>query len=71
MSLTAQIKDLLEQTLRDLEMQMIENTSAQRQMTYDWAEKVRAFELESTNAELRNHSTTIQWKRGITQFPNE
>ncbi|KAJ6649600.1 Tektin-4 [Pseudolycoriella hygida] len=70
-ALIAEIKNLLEKTLKDVEEQQIANRAARERLEFDWSDKKDAAEIDALNAGLNNKSTTILFKPGATRFLNE
>lgn len=70
-ALIAEIKNIFEATLKNVEQQQIENRSARERLEFDWSDKKDASEIDSLNAGLNNKSSTILFKPGATRFINE
>lgn len=70
-ALIAEIKNIFEATLRNVEEQQIENRSARERLEFDWSDKKDASEIDSLNAGLNSKSSTILFKPGATRFINE
>lgn len=70
-SLIAEIRKILLQTLSNMEQQQMENINHRQKLEYDWSDKRIAFEIENKNCTYNNNSTTTLFKAGAIRFPNE
>lgn len=71
LGLCAELRELFARTLRDVELQLVENKAAKSRLELDWSDKQQAFDMESVNVALNNRSTTLLFKPGATRFPEE
>lgn len=71
LALTAEIRDQFTRTLKDIELQMLEDKTAKARLEFDWSDKNYAHELEAVNVALNNTSTILLFKPGSTIFPDE
>lgn len=70
-ALIAEVKNILETTLKNVEEQQAENRAARERLEFDWSDKKDASEIDALNASLNNKSSTILFKHGATRFINE
>lgn len=71
MALCAEIRDQFSRTLKDIEIQMMENKTAKQRLEYDWSDKIVAHQIEAVNVALNLRSTILLFKSGATMFPEE
>ncbi|KAF5269263.1 hypothetical protein FQR65_LT02564 [Abscondita terminalis] len=71
MALISEIRETFARTLKDVELQLLEDKTAKQRLEYDWCDKTIAHELESVNCALNNKSTILMFKPGSTIFPEE
>lgn len=70
-ALIAEIKNIFETTLKNIEEQQIENRSARERLEFDWSDKKDSSEIDAINAGLNSKSSIILFKPGATRFMNE
>ncbi|XP_071630899.1 tektin-4 [Temnothorax longispinosus] len=68
-ALCSEIRDLLNRTREQIEMQMVELKSAKARAENDWSDKIHAYNLDSVCVNLSNDSPLLLWKAGATRFP--
>lgn len=71
MALVAEIKILFEKTLKDIEMQLLEDKTAKQRLEYDWSDKSQAHEIDVINVALNNRSNVMLFKPGAVRFPDQ
>ncbi|KAI4465455.1 tektin [Holotrichia oblita] len=69
-ALIAEIKILFEKTLKDIEMQLLEDKTAKQRLEYDWSDKSQAHEIDVINVALNNRSNVMSFKPGAVRFPD-
>ncbi|KAL2720721.1 tektin-4 isoform X2 [Vespula squamosa] len=70
-ALCSEIRDLLNRTREQIEMQLIELKAAKARMENDWTDKIDAYKIDTNCIKLNNESPLILWKPGATRFPAE
>ncbi|GJQ70597.1 hypothetical protein Trydic_g22991 [Trypoxylus dichotomus] len=70
MALTAEVRMLFEKSLKDIEMQLIEDKTAKQRLEYDWSDKSQAHEIDVINVALNNRSNVMLFKPGAVRFPD-
>ncbi|KAI4494784.1 hypothetical protein M0804_000985 [Polistes exclamans] len=70
-ALCSEIRDLLNRTREQIEMQLIELKAAKARMENDWTDKIDAYESDTNCIKMNNESPLILWKPGATRFPAE
>ncbi|KAL2721269.1 tektin-4 isoform X2 [Vespula maculifrons] len=70
-ALCSEIRDLLNRTREQIEMQLIELKAAKSRMENDWTDKIDAYKIDTNCFKLNNESPLILWKPGATRFPAE
>ncbi|XP_076753930.1 tektin A [Xylocopa sonorina] len=70
-ALCSEIRALLNETRKQIEMQLTELKAAKARMEMDWTDKTDAYTIDSQCIELKNDSSLILWKPGVTRFPGE
>lgn len=71
MALIAEIRILFEKTLKDIEMQLLEDKTAKQRLEYDWSDKSQAHEIDVINVALNNRSNVMLFKPGAVRFPDK
>lgn len=71
MTLISEIRELLNQTIKDVEEQQIRNRSTKNRLEHDWSNKKDAYEIETVNCGLDNRKMTTLFKPGATRLPTE
>lgn len=70
-SLCAEIRDIFARTLKDIEIQLIEDKTAKQRLEFDWSDKNVALQLDAVSTALNNKSTILMFKPGAVCFPDE
>ncbi|CAH1155106.1 unnamed protein product [Phaedon cochleariae] len=70
-ALCSEIRDIFSRTLKDVEMQLLEDKTAKQRLEYDWSDKKVSHEIDSINMALNNKSTVLRFKPGAVCFPEE
>lgn len=70
-ALCAEIRDIFNRTLGDVEKQLLEDKTAKQKLEYDWGDKKVAHEIDSISMALNNRSTVLCFKPGAVCFPEE
>ncbi|KAF7406321.1 hypothetical protein HZH68_005690 [Vespula germanica] len=70
-ALCSEIRDLLNRTREQIEMQLIELKAAKARMENDWTDKIDAYKIDTNCFKLNNESPLLLWKPGATRFPAE
>lgn len=70
-ALCSEIRDLLNRTREQIEMQLIELKAAKARMENDWTDKIDAYKIDTNCLKMNNESPLILWKPGATRFPAE
>ncbi|XP_047349358.1 tektin-4 [Vespa velutina] len=70
-ALCSEIRDLLNRTREQIEMQLIELKAAKARMENDWTDKIDAYKIDTNCIKMNNESPLILWKPGATRFPAE
>lgn len=70
-ALCDEIRQQFLQTLKDVELQLIEDKTAKQRLESDWSDKKQAFELDSTGRSLTLRSSILMFKPGSVIFPGE
>lgn len=65
-ALISEIRNVLQQTLANVEMQQKDNIAARERLEFDWSDKKDAFEIEMVNCRLDNKSRTSLFRPGAT-----
>lgn len=71
LALCSEIRDLLNRTREQIEMQIAELKNAKTRMESDWSDKLHTYKIDSVCVNLSNDSPLILWKAGATRFPAE
>ncbi|KAK5645820.1 hypothetical protein RI129_004284 [Pyrocoelia pectoralis] len=71
LALIAQIRETFARTLKDVEMQLLEDKTAKQRLEFDWSDKSIAHQIEAVNCALNNNSNIMLFKSGSTIFPDE
>lgn len=71
MALIAEIRITFEKTLKDIEMQLLEDKTAKQRLEYDWSDKWQAHEIDVINVALNNRSNIMLFKPGAVRFPDK
>lgn len=71
MALTAEIRDSFNRTLKDVELQLLEDKTAKQRLEYDWSDKKQAHENDAINASLNFRSNVLLFKPGATILPDK
>ncbi|CAG9761871.1 unnamed protein product [Ceutorhynchus assimilis] len=69
-ALCSEIRDIFSRTLKDVEMQLLEDKTAKQRLEYDWSDKRDAHEIDALNCSLNTRSTTLLFKPGSVLFPD-
>ncbi|KAL3282273.1 hypothetical protein HHI36_005464 [Cryptolaemus montrouzieri] len=70
-ALCDEIRQQFIQTLKDIELQLIEDKTAKQRLESDWSDKKQAFELDSTGRGLTLRSSILMFKPGSVIFPGD
>ncbi|XP_075985888.1 tektin-4-like [Anticarsia gemmatalis] len=68
MKLVSEVRETIITTLRLIEEQLAIDKAAKHRIEYDWCDKTEAYNTESKNLSLNNHSSTIMFVPGATKF---
>uniref|UniRef100_A0AAR5P4D3 Tektin n=1 Tax=Dendroctonus ponderosae TaxID=77166 RepID=A0AAR5P4D3_DENPD len=68
-ALCSEIRSIFSRTLKDVEMQLLEDHTAKQRLEYDWSDKRIAHELDALNYSLNTRSTILMFKPGAVTFP--
>lgn len=71
LALIAELRELFQRILKDVEAQLIEDKVAKQRLEYDWSDKKQSYEIDSLNVSLNNCSTTLLFKPGSVILPDE
>lgn len=71
LALIAEIKRQLQKILQDFEAQQQENRSAKKRLEFDWSDKQEAYDIDTINLGLNNHSRTVMFHVGAIRQPPE
>ncbi|KAJ8967264.1 hypothetical protein NQ314_002992, partial [Rhamnusium bicolor] len=71
LALCAEIRDIFARTLKDIEIQLLEDKTAKQRLEFDWSDKTVSHEIDSINMALNNRSTILLFKPGAVIFPEE
>lgn len=71
LALTAEIREAFQRTLKDVELQLLEDKTAKQRLEYDWSDKKQAHEIDAINASLNFRSTVLLFKPGSTVLPEK
>ncbi|KAK2578310.1 hypothetical protein KPH14_002585 [Odynerus spinipes] len=70
-AICSEIRDLLNRTREQIEMQLVELKAAKARMENDWTDKIDAYEIDTRCIKMTNDSPLILWKPGASRFPAE
>ncbi|XP_014486346.1 PREDICTED: tektin-4 [Dinoponera quadriceps] len=68
-TLCAEVRDLLNRTLEQIKLRMIELKTVKASLENDWSDKTDTYNIESVCVNLSNDSSQIMWRAGSTRFP--
>ncbi|KAG5890398.1 hypothetical protein JTB14_026281 [Gonioctena quinquepunctata] len=71
LALCSEIRDIFSRTLKDVEMQLVEDKTIKQRLEYDWSDKKVAHEIDAINMALNNRSNILLFKPGAVCFPEE
>ncbi|XP_034100308.1 tektin-4 [Drosophila albomicans] len=71
LALIAEIKRQLQKVLGDFEAQQQENRAAKQRLEFDWSDKQEAYDIDTVNVGLNNHSRTVMFHVGAVNQPPE
>ncbi|KAB0798256.1 hypothetical protein PPYR_09249 [Photinus pyralis] len=71
LALIAEIRETFARTLKDVEMQLLEDKTAKQRLEYDWSDKTVTHQIEAVNCALNNRSNIMLFKPGSTIFPDD
>ncbi|XP_066141076.1 tektin-4 isoform X2 [Euwallacea fornicatus] len=69
-ALCSEIRDIFSRTLKDVEIQLLEDRTAKQQLEYDWSDKSISHEIDALNSSLNTRSTILMFKTGAVSFPD-
>ncbi|XP_066253997.1 tektin-4 [Euwallacea similis] len=70
MALCSEIREIFSRTLKDVEMQLLEDRTAKQRLECDWSDKRISHEIDALNSSLNNRSTILMFKPGAVSFPD-
>ncbi|XP_011639079.1 tektin-4 isoform X1 [Pogonomyrmex barbatus] len=70
-ALCSEIRDLLNKTYEEIEMQMVELKAAKARLENDWSDKIHTYNIDSVCVNLSNDSPLLLWKAGATRVPTD
>ncbi|XP_050295530.1 tektin-4 [Anthonomus grandis grandis] len=68
-ALCSEIRDIFSRTLKDVELQLLEDRTAKQRLEYDWSDKSDAHQIDALNSSLNTRSTVLLFKPGAVIFP--
>ncbi|XP_067210904.1 tektin-4 isoform X1 [Linepithema humile] len=68
-ALCSKVRDLLNKTHQQIEIQMVELKTVKARMESDWSDKIHTYNIDSVCVNLSNDSPLLLWKAGATRFP--
>ncbi|KAK9869352.1 hypothetical protein WA026_003109 [Henosepilachna vigintioctopunctata] len=70
-ALCDEIRQQFIQTLKDVELQLVEDKTVKQRLESDWSDKKQAFEIDSTARSLNLRSSILMFKPGSVIFPGD
>lgn len=70
LELIAEIRNLFNKSLTDVENQMKSNKSCKERVEFDWSDKVVSYDTETLNISLNNKSNLPLMKPGAVRVPD-